>query len=48
MQDAADGTGLNGHVKIYQNKAGNERNKKWNVMKTAPGLVAGGVKSKMC
>ena len=28
MQDAVDGAGLDGHVKIYLNKPGNERNKK--------------------
>ena len=47
MQDAVDGAGLNGYVKIYQNKPGNERNKKDDVMKTAPGVVAE-VKNKMC
>ena len=47
MQDEVDGAGLNGYVKIYQNKPGNERNKKDDVMKTAPGVVAE-VKNKMC
>ena len=47
IQDAVDGAGLNGQVKIYENKPGNERKKKWNLMKTAPGVVAE-VKNKMC
>ena len=31
-------SGLNGHVKIYSNKPGNEINKKLELVKTAPGV----------
>ena len=41
MQDAVDSAGLNGHVNIYQKKnEETKETKKWNLMKTAPGVVA--------
>ena len=40
MQDAVDGTGLNGNAEIYENKPGKERDKKCYVLKTTPGVVA--------
>ena len=40
MQDAVDSAGLNGHVNIYKKKEETKETKKWNLMKTAPGVVA--------
>ena len=40
MQDAVDSAGLNGNVNIYQKKEETKETKKWNLMKTAPGVVA--------
>ena len=44
MQDAANGTRLNGPLKINEK----QRNKKWNVMKTTPGVVAEVKNTNLC
>ena len=44
MQDAANGARLNGPLKVNEK----QRNKKWNVMKTIPGVVAEVKNTNLC
>ena len=39
MQDAVDGAELNGYLRSFK-QTKKRRNKKWTLMKTAPGVVA--------